>query len=83
MAASEATLRAIAAACRLPNRVALWAIGLCGLAVSAASVTLAPTNDAIGAEVGEPRHTGGLEAQPAEYERRVVEFFDAALLGSR
>ena len=28
-------------------------------------------------------HTGGLEAQPAEYERRVVEFFDAALLGSR
>lgn len=28
-------------------------------------------------------HTGGLEAQPAEYERRVVEFFDGALLGRR
>jgi hypothetical protein len=25
-------------------------------------------------------HTGGIEAQPAEYERRVVGFFDAALL---
>jgi hypothetical protein len=26
-------------------------------------------------------HTGGLEAQPAEYERRVMAFFDDALLG--
>lgn len=26
-------------------------------------------------------HAGGLEAQPAEYERRVVGFFDRALLG--
>jgi uncharacterized protein len=26
-------------------------------------------------------HTGGLEAQPAEYERRVIAFFDEALLG--
>ena len=26
-------------------------------------------------------HTGGIEAQPAEYERRVIEFFDGALLG--
>jgi uncharacterized protein len=26
-------------------------------------------------------HTGGIEAQPAEYERRVVGFFDDALLG--
>jgi hypothetical protein len=25
-------------------------------------------------------HTGGLEAQPAEFERRVVAFLDAALL---
>jgi pimeloyl-ACP methyl ester carboxylesterase len=25
-------------------------------------------------------HTGGLEAQPTEYERRVIEFFDGALL---
>jgi uncharacterized protein len=25
-------------------------------------------------------HTGGLDAQPAEYERRVVGFFDRALL---
>ena len=28
-------------------------------------------------------HTGGIEAQPAEYERRVVGFFDEALLGDR
>jgi hypothetical protein len=44
------------------------------------------------AAAGEPKriwkvpgstHTGGLEAQPAEYERRVVEFFDDALLGRR
>jgi len=27
-------------------------------------------------------HTGGIEAQPAEYERRVVGFFDRALLGA-
>jgi hypothetical protein len=26
-------------------------------------------------------HTGGLKAQPAEYERRVVDFYDRALLG--
>jgi fermentation-respiration switch protein FrsA (DUF1100 family) len=26
-------------------------------------------------------HTGGFDAQPAEYERRVVAFFDEALLG--
>ena len=25
-------------------------------------------------------HTGGLKAQPAEYERRVVDFYDRALL---
>jgi len=25
-------------------------------------------------------HTGGIEAQPVEYERRVVDFFDDALL---
>jgi len=29
------------------------------------------------------KHTGGLDAQPAEYERRVTEFFDRALLGGR
>jgi dienelactone hydrolase len=28
-------------------------------------------------------HTGGIEAQPAEYERRVVGFFDRVLLGQR
>jgi hypothetical protein len=42
------------------------------------------------AAAGEPKqiwsvpgaeHTGGLEAQPAEYERRVIAFFDEALLG--
>jgi hypothetical protein len=26
------------------------------------------------------KHTGGLDARPAEYERRVVDFFDRALL---
>jgi uncharacterized protein len=31
-------------------------------------------------EIPESRHTGGIEARPAEYERRVVSFFDAALL---
>ena len=39
---------------------------------------------------GEPRtiwelpdagHTGGIEARPAEYERRVIAFFDEGLLG--
>jgi pimeloyl-ACP methyl ester carboxylesterase len=29
------------------------------------------------------RHTGGLDAQPEEYERRVVDFFDRALLAER
>ena len=29
------------------------------------------------------KHTGGLEAQPAEYERRVVAFLDGALLGEQ
>jgi hypothetical protein len=27
-------------------------------------------------------HTGGIDAQPAEYEQRVVGFFDEGLLGS-
>ena len=27
-------------------------------------------------------HTGGIDAQPAEYERRVIAFFDRALLGT-
>ena len=44
------------------------------------------------AAAGEPKeiwqvpgaaHTGGFDAQPAEYERRVVAFFDRALLGAR
>jgi fermentation-respiration switch protein FrsA (DUF1100 family) len=30
-------------------------------------------------EIPESRHTGGIEARPAEYERRVVGFFDGAL----
>jgi dienelactone hydrolase len=33
-------------------------------------------------EVPGARHTGGLDAQPQEYERRVVGFFDRALLAS-
>jgi uncharacterized protein len=28
-------------------------------------------------------HTGGIEARPAEYERRVVEFLDRSLLADR
>ena len=32
-------------------------------------------------EIPEASHTGGIEARPAEYERRVVSFFDRALLG--
>ena len=31
-------------------------------------------------EIPESKHTGGLDARPAEYERRVVGFFDDALL---
>jgi uncharacterized protein len=34
-------------------------------------------------EVPGSKHTGGFEADPAEYERRVVEFFDGALLDRR
>ena len=43
------------------------------------------------AAAGEPKelwnvqgssHTGGLDAQPAEYERRVVGFFDRSLLNT-
>ena len=29
------------------------------------------------------KHTGGVDAQPAEYERRVVAFFDRALLAQK
>ena len=54
MAASEAALRAIPAVGRIPNRVALWTIGLGGIAAGALSVSLALTNDAIGSHVGEP-----------------------------
>jgi hypothetical protein len=28
------------------------------------------------------RHTGGMDARPAEYERRVIDFFDRSLLDS-
>ena len=34
-------------------------------------------------EVPKGSHTGGIEAEPEEYERRVVGFFDRALLGER
>jgi signal transduction histidine kinase len=54
MAASEAALQAIPAARRFPGRIAIWAIGLGGLGVSAVAVTLALTNNAIGPELGEP-----------------------------
>jgi fermentation-respiration switch protein FrsA (DUF1100 family) len=32
--------------------------------------------------VPDAEHTGGIEAQPSEYERRVAGFFDEALLGN-
>jgi hypothetical protein len=32
-------------------------------------------------EIPESRHLGGLAARPQEYERRVIAFFDRALLG--
>jgi fermentation-respiration switch protein FrsA (DUF1100 family) len=44
------------------------------------------------AAAGEPKtiwtvpgseHTGGIDARPAEYEQRVIAFFDRALLGSK
>ena len=34
-------------------------------------------------KIAEGKHTGGIEARPAEYERRVVGFFDEHLLGDR
>ena len=33
-------------------------------------------------KVPDSTHTGGIDAQPAEYERRVIAFFDRALLGT-
>jgi pimeloyl-ACP methyl ester carboxylesterase len=32
-------------------------------------------------KISDAEHTGGIEARPAEYERRVVGFFDRNLLG--
>ena len=51
---------------------------------------LVPIGLLVLAAVGYPRlrpgaratHTGGLAARPAEYEQRVIGFFDRALLGS-
>jgi dienelactone hydrolase len=34
-------------------------------------------------EVPDSKHVGGIEAQPTEYERRVVRFFDGALLNAK
>ena len=51
-----------------------------------------PANDAFYAaargekeiwEVPGSKHMGGIEAQPLEYERRIVDFFDRTLLGKR
>ena len=48
-----------------------------------------PANNAFYAAAGFPKaiwevpgskHTGGIDAQPREYERRVIAFFDEALL---
>jgi fermentation-respiration switch protein FrsA (DUF1100 family) len=51
-----------------------------------------PANQAFYAAAGRPKaiwevrgskHIGGIDAQPAEYERRVVTFFDEALLKAK
>jgi hypothetical protein len=34
-------------------------------------------------EIPEAEHVQGIKARPREYERRVVGFFDSALLGAR
>jgi hypothetical protein len=34
-------------------------------------------------EVPGAKHVGGLDAQPAEYERRVIDFFDRNLVAGR
>jgi len=54
MAASQAAPHPVQAPRLHPDRVALSAIGLGGLALGAVSLTLALTNDAIGSELGEP-----------------------------
>jgi hypothetical protein len=54
MAATAAAVHPSTGVQRLPRRAAVWAIALCGFAVSAVSITLALTNDTIGAELGEP-----------------------------
>jgi hypothetical protein len=33
-------------------------------------------------EVPEARHTGGIDAEPVEYERRLTAFFEASLPGT-
>ena len=32
-------------------------------------------------KIPEARHVGGFQARPREYERRVIQFFERALLG--
>jgi signal transduction histidine kinase len=54
MTASAIAVDAQPEAGRLPNRFAIFAIGLGGCAVAALSLVLALTNEAIGAELGEP-----------------------------
>lgn len=54
MSALGAALGAHPAVGRIPSRVAVWAIGLAGFAVSAIAITLALANDDIGAHLGEP-----------------------------
>jgi hypothetical protein len=38
---------------------------------------------AIVAKVPASKHTGGIDARPAEYEQRVIAFFDRALLEAK
>lgn len=72
------------AAAQISPRAVFFIYGEDGQEIEAA------VNPAYYAAAGEPKeiwmvpgagHTGGIDAQPEEYERRVIEFFDRALLG--
>ncbi len=71
-------------AARITPRAVFFIYGENGQEIEAA------VNPAYYAAAGQPKeiwmvpgagHTGGIDAQPEEYERRVIEFFDRSLLG--
>jgi hypothetical protein len=55
-------------------------VALARLALAAVALHVADDNFLQPKEVPGSGHIGGVEAQPAEYERRVVGFFDRTLL---